>query len=111
MSGSGFYSADCQVCGSLWRRGPLSAPRPVCHECREGICGKCEQVHCFRCGERMHESCAVPYGEDLYCTKCAAVEMEIDSREIAAGLLAGLTLEEKLVASLAVANHRKAMVA
>ena len=97
-------SDDCESCGALWRRNVLSVRDPDCPVCDTRVCAKCHQVRCEGCNALLHHGCAVLYGEDLYCPKCAAKEARID-------LLASLSLEEKLVASVAVANYRKEMVA
>jgi hypothetical protein len=94
------------------RHTRVTAPelRPGCRECRCAIHSKAAQVKCRGCGARMHEHCAVPYGDEFFCAGCAAAEMEADGRALSADLM-HLSLAEKLVASVAVVEYRKGAAA
>lgn len=104
-------NGDCKVCGALWRRSPLSAPRPECPTCGEGVCPRCESIRCFGCNTHVHLACAEHYGEEEYCPVCAQQAVTRDLVAADAWAANRLSLEEKLVASIAIAQHRKAMVA
>lgn len=107
---------DCTMCGARWNRTSISAQRPRC-TCGERVCPKCYQAWCFGCNMPMHTKCAVTVAENDYCESCgeAALKQSMldDLAELPVGelqrvcLLAKSTTEELLIASLAIAEHRK----
>jgi len=101
----------------MWSRHSLSVRNPECPACQREICARCDSTNCFTCGRVLHALCAVTVGEDDYCEKCGAAALKqamLDElADLPVGelqrvcLLAKSTTEELLIASLAIAEHRK----